>query len=633
MKVKPDIKGKELKREFSIGEVDTEARTVSLSFSSESEVKRYGYIEVLEHSANAVDLSRLNDSGAFLYNHNRNDYLGVIEPGSAKIESDRKGRCLARFARNDFADSKFRDVQDGILTKSSVTYRVIEYREEHKNGKDYVYVTKWQPLEVSIVTIPADASVGVGRSESPITQTQSPKMDEEEKNSAPDGGSPAGVAERSEGNNKPTGGQRSPEASKPRETGERAYREEVSQIMKMGSKFKMKDVAERAIADGMSFDEFKGKALDEFEKRTSAIKAGSENIGMSDTEARSFSFLRLLAHQSKPESRVLRERAAMEIEACQAAAEKVKHRENDKGGLMIPLDVLRTPLVQSRASDVVSIKAGAGYGGTGGNLVANTLLTSSFVELLRDRTVFLQLARSMGGLIGNIDIPKQLSGPSGYWIGEDEDALQDDITFGQLTMQPHTVATYGEITRRMLMQSSMDVEALFRMEIINGLANTINTAGFYGTGLNNQPLGILNAAGINSVDFTDDQPTFKELVEMETAVANGNAAIDSCAYVANSEFRGHAKTTLKFAGVGGTIWESGNTVNGSRTEITNSINDGDVFYGDFFEALFGMWGGLDMTVDPFTHSTKGRVRIVAMQDVDILVRRPGNFTYGVKPIA
>jgi hypothetical protein len=104
------------------------------------------------------------------------------------------------------------------------------------------------------------------------------------------------------------------------------------------------------------------------------------------------------------------------------------------------------------------------------------------------------------------------------------------------------------------------------------------------------------------------------------------------AYVGNASFRGHAKTTLRFPSAavaqGGTIWEQGNTVNGYKTEITNQINAGDVFMGNFADLLVGMWGGLELLVDPYTYSQKGRIRVVVFQDVDFALRRSQSFSVG-----
>jgi hypothetical protein len=119
---------------------------------------------------------------------------------------------------------------------------------------------------------------------------------------------------------------------------------------------------------------------------------------------------------------------------------------------------------------------------------------------------------------------------------------------------------------------------------------------------------------------------------METEIAADNADVANMAYVANARFRGHAKTTRKFTdGNDGTIWEAGNTVNGYRTEISNVVANGDVIFGNWADVLLGMWGGLDVTVDPYTHSDKGRIRITQFQDIDFAVRRAESFSYFSNP--
>ena len=185
-----------------------------------------------------------------------------------------------------------------------------------------------------------------------------------------------------------------------------------------------------------------------------------------------------------------------------------------------------------------------------------------------------------------------------------------------------------EVTRRMLMQSSLDMEAMMRRDIAQALGSTIDLAGFYGTGSANDPVGVANWAGVNLVDFAAANPTFAEIVQMETEVAADNADIGTMAYMANARMRGHFKTTEKFAGTGRTIWEDGGTVNGYAADITNQVDDGDAFFGNWADALVGLWGGLDLTVDPYSGSRKGRLRVVAFQDVDIASRRVSSFTLG-----
>jgi HK97 family phage major capsid protein/HK97 family phage prohead protease len=635
-----------IRREFRVQSLDKDKRTVELAFSSDVELERWpGIAEKLSHASGACDLSRLNAGANLLFNHDRDEYLGVVE--SARIDADGFGRAVVRFGKSEDAEEIWQDVQDGILRNVSVGYRIMEVKlaEERENGPDVYLVTSWQPYEISIVTIPADTSVGVGRSaDNPQKKTQPNAakkilMNREQMIAllkqrgltvADDVSDVDLVRMVTESEPKPV--------TKPtisveseRKAGRVSEQERVKAIIEAGKKYRMNDIALDAVQSGKTVEETRELFLDELNKRNQTIADASKPVGLTDKEARSFSFVKLIrALSSEPSDRSAREAAKFELEACSAAAEKVTHRTLK--GTMIPVDVLVTPM-QER-SNTVSIAAGAGYTGTGGNTVQTQLLAASFIDILRNRTVLMGLGTELGGLVGNIDIPKQTSGTAGYWIGEDADASKDDIDFGLVSLRPKTVANYGEITRRMLMQPSLAVEALLRNDLARGLALTIDLAGFYGDGTGNAPVGIKSTDGINGVDFgSAGAPTFAELVAMETAIALDNADVASMAYVANASFRGYAKTARKISTStdSQTIWEPGNTVNGYKTEITNQITAGDVFFGNFADFLIGLWGGLEITVDPYTHSTKGRLRIVTMQDVDFAVRRAASFCYGVKP--
>jgi HK97 family phage major capsid protein/HK97 family phage prohead protease len=606
-----------------VGEIDNEKRTIDLAFSSDAELERWpGVVEVLDHRAEAVELGRLNDGGAFLFNHDWDQVIGVVE--NARIDSDGRGRATVRFGSSTAAEEKWRDVQDGILRHISVGYRIKEVKlTEEREDLDVYTVQRWEPYEISLVTVPADHSVGIGRSQS--TTTQQPENQMKSRKGlfmqAPNegGGSAAPAAPAA-----PT-----IDVVAERNAARNDEQNRVRTILEAGKKYGMGDLAQEAIVAGKSVDEARQLFLEELNKRNTAIQDASRPVGLSDKEARNFSFLKLVrALSAEPSDKATREAARFELEACAAAADQITHRSPK--GTMIPVDVLRTPLAE-RSTNTVSVKTGSGYISGGANVVDTTLLVSSFVDLLRNRTVIMQLGTPLAGLVGNVDIPTQTQGASGYWIGEDADANKDDIDFGIIQLRPKTVANYGEITRRMLMQSSMDVEALFRADLARGLALAMDSAGFYGDGTSNTPIGIKSTLGINSANFAAVQPTYADLVAMEAAIDQDNALAGALAYVGNTSLRSHAKTTLKFAGIDGTLWEPGNTLNGYRTEITNQVTSGDVFFGNFADLLIGMWGGLEITVDPYTHSTKGRLRIVAMQDVDFLVRRAASFCFGKKP--
>ena len=606
-------------RVMSVEGIDSESRTLRLAFSSDVELERWpGIAEKLSHAQGAVDLSRLNDGAALLFNHDENQHLGVVE--SATVAPDGKGRAVVRFGKSDLANEKWQDVQDKTLSKVSVGYRINEVKltKESENGPDVYTVTSWTPYEISMVTIPADPSVGTGRNltisqETPKTQF----MD----------------------NNTPTPAPLAPAVApvEPKinisEVRENARKEEITrrnELKSLGTKYGVAEAAEEAIEKGLSVDEARSLFLDAVNKKTVAVSQNISPVGLSDKEARSFSFVKLIRAAADPQNRKFQDEARFELEVCAAAADKATREVK---GLLIPVDVLTAPMggKRSEGANIVSEISGSGYTGTASNTVQTSLLASSFIDVLRNKTLFAKMVRQLTGLVGNVDLPKQLNHAAGYWIAEDGTASQQGPDFGIIPLSPKTVANYGAITRRTLLQSSLAIEQIVREDLIAGIALAIDTAGFYGTGTSGQPTGIKNTSGINLVDFaTSGAPTFKELVDMETLIAQGNADVESMAYVINPTTRGYAKVTrrLSTSTDSNTIWEPGNTINGYQVGVSNQITSGDVFFGNFSDAVLGLWSGLELILDPYTNSKQGRINIVTMQDVDIAVRRGQSFTYG-----
>lgn len=636
-------------RTGEVREIDTERRTVELAFSSETPVSRWFGDEILDHSPGAVRLDRLEDGAALLVNHDWDDQVGVVE--RIEIGEDRRGRAVVRFGRGARADEIFQDVVDGIRRHVSVGYMVHKVEIETRRGEpDLVRVTDWEPFEISIVSVPADPAVGVGRqadggegeaaqgAQAPVSENNRTRGLEMKtiitrdaqgnlvRAKVDDDGKIVEVVEMLE---------RADEGARAAmRRGADEERARVRSLMEMGEQYGAEDLAREAVREGAKPEEFQRKLLDHLNSRNQRPlndQAGDADIGMTDREVREFSFVRALRALANPTDRAAQNAAAFEFEASAAAAQR---SGKEPQGLLVPADVLRRAINTSTS--------GSAAGDTGGFSVATDLMAQSFIEMLRNRAVLMQLGTTMGGLVGNVAIPRQASGASGYWIGEGDDATQDGLEMDQIGMTPKTAAAYSEIERRLLMQSSLDVEALVRRDLAAALALTIDKAGFYGTGASNQPRGIRNYAGINAVDFgtdgagagTGQLPSYAEVVEMESLISADNADVASMAYVMGSGMRGHFKTTEKFSGSNGaTIWEPGNTVNGYRAEVTNQVNAGDLFFGNFADLMIGLWGGLELLADPYTGSAKGRLRIVAMQDVDFVLRRVESFCFGADTTA
>jgi len=637
-----------LTRSMRVLSHDAEKRTVELAFSSETPVERWFGMEVLDHSPGSVSLERITNGGALLVNHDWDDQVGVVE--SVSIDGDRKGRAVVRFGRSERAQEIFQDVTDGVRKLVSVGYRILDARPDGAmDGVDVIRITRWEPYEISIVSVPADPNVGVGRSAAEIPQEETPPPNAENSHirrsadlntTIEDIDMNEKVLRDSKGNLVRAQVDENGNIVKILEVLERAgddvrnataqganaERDRVRQITEMGTLYNQRDLAMEFIGNGKTPEEFQRALLEKMNERNGTPPASDRpqtaEIGMTDREVRRFSLFRAVRALHPNASAADREAAAFEFE-CSRTAEQQYGRQAQ--GILIPQDVLDRAF---NAGGAPNTPTGAI---TGEGLVDTQFMAGSFIEMLRNRTTIMRLAQTMGGLVGNVEVPKQSAGAQAYWIGEGEDAIEGTPAIGQIALTPKTVAAYTDITRRLMMQSTPDAEGIVRRDLVAAIGQALDKAGYYGTGANNQPRGIVNHTGINAVDFAGDHPTYAEVVKMESEIAADNADVSNMAYVVNAIARGTMKTTQKFSGTNGApIWEPGNTMNGYRTEVTNQIVNGDYFFGNFADLIVGLWGGLDLTVDPYSLSKSGGTRIVVFQDVDFVVRRLESFCYGKK---
>ena len=637
--------GEPLRREASVRSIDEEARTVEVAFSSEAPVRRWFGDEVLDHSPGAMIDTRLRNGAAVLWNHRRDIQIGVVE--RAAVAADRVARATLRFGRSARAEEVWADIVDGVIRHVSVGYSVRTIKIEERDGQpDKITILEWEPFEISMVSVPADPSVGVGRGagEPPEDATDNPGQTgtRDEPHAGEEGlgmktkiiRNAAGDLVRAEVDGEGNVVREIEVLERASETqalvtrGTQAEQQRTADLLELGEKYSAQQLAATAIREGTSVDDFTRSLLEHVSNVDEADRGGNAplddtagDVGMTAAEADQFSFVRALNALANPQDRAAQEAAAFEMEASAAAAQTSGRAAQ---GIMVPVDVMRRALNTATS--------GTSTGDTGGHVIATDLMAESFIEMLRDRSVLLGMATPMAGLVGNVDIPGQSSTATAYWLGEDEDTTETGADLRMLGLSPKTLGAFTEVTRKMLQQSSIDVEAWLRRELAIAIALKADHTGFYGSGSGSEPLGIKNLSGLNAVAFAATQPTFAELVQMESEIASDNADVNSMAYIGNAAFRGHCKTTEKFEGTSGqTLWEMGNTVNGYRTEITNQVAKGDVFHGNFGDMVAAMWGGLDLTVDPYTHSRKGRVRIVAFQDFDFAYRHVESFAYGVKP--
>lgn len=566
---------------------EIEERTYDFPFSSEFPVARYFGNEILSHDVEAADLSRLNDGAPLLFNHNPDRVIGVVE--RAYIDGNkRRGFARVRFSRNAFAQEILGDVKDGVLRNVSFGYS-IDKMEERGSG-EYV-ATAWSPYEISVVSIPADKTVGIGRSLVPTSDAASAAP-------SPD---PLPLMENT-----------APDLAVVRAEAVEAERTRIAEISALCTKHRMADLGQQLVESGRSIDEARAAVLDKLNVPQETVNMSAAEIGLSAQESRNFSFLRAINYLANPTDRSAREAAAFEIEASDAAAARLGRQSR---GITIPQDVLRRDLNVGTAT-------------AGGNLVATELDAGSFIDLLRNASALDQAgATVLTGLTGNVAIPRQAGAGTAYWVAESGAPNESQQSVDQVSLTPKTVAAFTDYSRRLMLQSSIDVENMVRNDLATVLALKIDLAGLYGSGSNSEPLGLKLTTGVGSEDFAAATPTFTEVVALESDVATANALMGSPVYLMNAAMRGGLKTKAKDAGSGLFVME-GDLVNGYRGVLSNQVESGDLWFGNFADLIIGYFSGLDLMVDPYTHSTSGTVRVVAMQDVDIAVRHPESFTRG-----
>lgn len=604
-----DLQQKELRRFEAVDfRALGEDRTIEFPFSSELPVSRWFGQEVLSHQADAVDLARLNDGAPVLFNHDPDRVIGVVE--RAWIDGEKKrGMARVRFSRNEFASQIVADIQDGILRNVSVGYAI---RDAKPGAEDSIIATSWEPHEVSIVSVPADQTVGIGRA----LETDTPAQASAAANPPP---SPIPMEDNT------------PDLEAVRAAAAAEERARVASITALTREHGCEPIAQDLIERGVSVADAQAQVLAELAKRAKQpatpkastsqqaqpIGSGSADIGLTEKETRQFSFLRAIRAQAMPHDRQAQEDAAFEREVSQAAQQKLGMRAQ---GYMVPNDVLNAPY--SRAMF-------AGTAALGGDLIAPDFRPESYIDRLVNRLALTSAGiTTMTGLSGPVSIPRGNAGPTAFWIGEGGTPTESSPTIRQVDLTPKTLGAFTEISRLFMLQSSLDAEAFVRNELLISQALEIDRAGLYGTGSSGQPQGLRNVTGINTVDFAADSPTYAEIVAMETAINADNADVGAMTYITNSTRYGAFKTTSKIGTEAQFLLEPGGTVNGYPVIRSNQVLAGDVFFGVWSQLMMGMWGGIDLQVNPYSLDTSGAVRVTVFQSVDFAVRYADSFCRG-----
>lgn len=616
-------KGAQVQRFLAIerAAVDASARTVELSFASETPYQRWWGIEVLDCSAKAVRLSRLMSGAPLLWNHNTDEQIGVVE--SVSIGADRVCRAVVRFGKGADAEEVFADVVDGIRRNVSVGYLIHEAELVKVEGDpntgdssaDTYRVTDWEPYEVSLVSVPADASVGVGRNADDDPRLPAPVGTVPlAAPAAPITPSPSETRTMTQATPEQTAAPAAPALNLSAEVAAatQAERKRAAELRAIGEQFSRFDgikKAAEAIDNGTDVQAFRNLMANAI---TAAQTTQVTNLDLSKGDQKRFSVMKAI--------RALADRnwqsAGFERECSEAICKRAGIPEAINGGFYVPMDIMQRDLT-------------VGTSTAGGNLVATNLQPQNFIDLLRARAVVARLGATMlPGLVGNVAIPKLTGSATGYWLANEATAItESQQTVGQLALSPKTVGAYTEISRLLMLQATPSADALVMNDFANVIALAIDLAALEGSGASGQPTGISGTAGIGSV--TGTSLAYAGIVEFQTDVAAGNALSANSAYVTTPTIAGALMQRQRFSSTDTPLW-TGSVLDGQMggftATTTTQVTAASMVFGDFSQVVIGEWGMFEIALNPYASFAAGITGIRAMQSVDIGIRQAAAFS-------
>jgi HK97 family phage major capsid protein/HK97 family phage prohead protease len=612
-----------------------------MSFSSETPVKRWFGNEILDHNPKSVRTDFLNSGRAPLFmNHDTSSQpIGVIEKGSVEIGKDKIGRLDARFGKTATAQDALTNVDDKILNNTSVGYQVHEMRfDGDRNGEEDYRVTDWEPHEVSVVGVPADRTVGVDRKTTTTgtnRQAANPQERQMDENTTA-AGDPAATttATRSAVTD-----QARIEVTRHEERQVNAMAMEEQRVKTIQYFCQANNIDERIqrqfITSGQSIDKVGEDILAIVKKRGEQSGQSAADLGLTDQETKRFSLCKaILAVRDKDWSK-----AGFEADCSRTIAAKLG-RNPDPNKIYVPLEVQRS---QSISQNALMRHANSGMrgamdnqftraatvGGAAGALVETINL--SFIELLRNRTVAFRLgATVLSGLQGSVNIPRQTSAATASWLSTETTSISEtDQGFGQLSLSPHTVGGYTEMSRLLLLQSSPDIEGIVNADLAAIIGIAVDSAVISGPGTSGAPKGILNTTGVGTGSIATT--TLSTLTGIQGTVGAANVVPVRGGWAGNFTVSAGLRARNEFANTYSPIWYGSvwdGMMLGYPALASNQIPSGDLFFGDWAQIVVAEWGVLEVEVNPYANFQEGIIGVRAMMTVDVGVRYPAAFYVG-----
>jgi HK97 family phage major capsid protein len=597
-----------------------------ISISSEFPVQRWFGKEILDHTPEAVDLSRAKNGLSFLDSHDSKSIVGVVND----ITLDKKDKVLrgvVQFSRNPKAQEVKRDVVDGIRKYISVGYGVNEYTlaKSSKDEGDTYRATSWTPLETSSVTVPADPSVGHNRK-------------------AGERGFPVKVLNPSA------------ERSAEQTTEEKAMadtdhaqvlidsRKTAGEIVKLGKRHGIdQERVATWISEGRSLDAVSALVLEEVASRsakpntTPGAAETREQLELTEKEQKEYNLARgIMTLIQNDEAGEDKRENCLELEISQTIERS--HKGGTHGGLFVPWSVKNVHAIQKRAGlDSATSTKGTELKFTEPGAFIDFLYNSMRVKELGATTI--------SGLRDNVAYPKQTGKATGSWVAENpgSDVADSNLTLGQVASSPHTYQSSTSYSRQLLAQAVIDVDTLVRQDLARDMALAVDFAAIQGPTGGNSPVGIMNTTGVQSFIVAADsgnggEIAYADVIKMIEDLEDVNAdQLGSPAWLTAPAIKSLLKLTPRLANtIALPVWADNDTVAGYKAASSNQVpktgvrgstsNNDAVILGVFSTMVIGMWGsGFELVLDPYRLKKQGMIELTTFMLTDVVLKYPQAF--------
>lgn len=393
------------------------------------------------------------------------------------------------------------------------------------------------------------------------------------------------------------------------EVKEEPKKEDEEEEVKTDSEVKEDEVKEEESGKTESNDEVKEEEEESEEKNAEKEERNCEKINSQDiyikenkkSNIKKMEFRLLSAINAIANNQMLDETSSAVIEK---GKEEMRKAGLSYGGqIQLPMETRSTITVATEGEDVVATDL------------------YDILEPLRAKNVLAQAgAKFLTGLVGDVQVPV-MAGGNVTWEGETAEASDAGISYSSVKLSPKRLTAFVDVSKKFLIQTSDSAEALIRQDLINAINSKLeSTLLGSASGNTTQPAGIFYGRDLNKISgFTD-------VCELESNIEDANV-IGECQYIMSNKAKAKFRAMPKSSKSTELVMQNGN-IDGTPVLNTSNVGGQNVVYGDWSNFAIGQFGGIDITVDPFTKAKDGQVRLVVNAYFDGKALRPSAFAVG-----